>query len=65
MRPICTVMENLVQTLFQHDLVDAFRLKIFPRTSGVKRDGLPTDVPRGFQGDAQNAVTARCVFITN
>ncbi|HEX6805646.1 MAG TPA: dihydrofolate reductase family protein [Terriglobales bacterium] len=56
---------NLIQTLLQHDLVDAFWLKIFPITlgSGKRLFGEGT-IPAAFQV-TESAVTSMGVIIVN
>jgi dihydrofolate reductase len=56
---------NLIQTLLQHDLVDAFWLKIFPITlgSGKRLFGEGT-IPAAFKV-TESAVTTKGVIIVN
>jgi dihydrofolate reductase len=56
---------NLVQTLLQHDLVDALWLKIFPVTLGVgKKLFAEGTIPAAFQV-TESAVTPKGVIIIN
>jgi dihydrofolate reductase len=55
---------NLVQTL-NHDLVDAFWLKIFPITlGGGKQLFADGTIPAAFKV-TESAVTSKCVIIVN
>ena len=56
---------NLVQTLIQHDLVDAFWLKIFPITLGAgKRLFAEGTIPAAFKV-TESTVTSKGVIIVN
>jgi len=56
---------NLVQTLIQHDLVDAFWLKIFPITlGGGKRLFAEGTIPAAFKV-TESTVTSKGVIIVN
>ena len=56
---------NLVQTLLKHDLVDAFRLKIYPITLGPgKRLFADGTIPAAFSV-TKSTVTSKGVIIVN
>ncbi len=57
---------NLIQTLLKHDLVDEFKLKIFPITLGVgKRLFVEGTIPVAFKLSAKSLITPSGVIVAN